>query len=127
MGAGSRPRSGCKETPILFKTPSGYVQQSPWLGIANKQLELMGRFMVELGMTPAARSRVTRRPRAARRDPVPDVYEEPASSILLEKLDALRKRSRPTCSTGRDDGRAQARAESTRHLGCEALLEVNSQ
>ncbi len=47
-----------KETPTLYKTPSGYVQQSPWLGIANKQLELMGRFMVELGMTPASRSRV---------------------------------------------------------------------
>ena len=47
-----------RETPTLFKTPSGYVQQSPWLGIANKQLELMGRYMVELGMTPASRSRV---------------------------------------------------------------------
>jgi P27 family predicted phage terminase small subunit len=47
-----------RETPALFKTPSGYVQQSPWLGIANKQLELMGRYMTELAMTPAARSRV---------------------------------------------------------------------
>jgi P27 family predicted phage terminase small subunit len=47
-----------RETPPLVKTPSGYVQQSPWLLIANKQLELMGRYMVELGMTPAARSRV---------------------------------------------------------------------
>jgi P27 family predicted phage terminase small subunit len=47
-----------RETPALFKTPSGYVQQSPWLGIANKQLELMGRYMVELGLTPAARSRI---------------------------------------------------------------------
>jgi P27 family predicted phage terminase small subunit len=46
------------ETPTIFKTPSGYVQQSPWLGIANKQMELMGRYMTELGMTPAARSRV---------------------------------------------------------------------
>jgi P27 family predicted phage terminase small subunit len=54
-----------RETPILFKTPSGYVQQSPWLGIANKQLELMGRYMVELGMTPASRSRVTVQPSAA--------------------------------------------------------------
>jgi P27 family predicted phage terminase small subunit len=45
-------------SPTLYKTPSGYVQQSPWLGIANKQLELMGRYMVELGLTPAARSRV---------------------------------------------------------------------
>ena len=47
-----------RETPMLFKTPSGYVQQSPWLGIINKQLELMGRYLVELGMTPASRSRV---------------------------------------------------------------------
>ena len=47
-----------RETPALIKTPSGYVQQSPWLLIANKQLELMGRYMVELGMTPAARSRL---------------------------------------------------------------------
>jgi P27 family predicted phage terminase small subunit len=48
-----------KETPVLLKTPSGYVQQSPWLSVANKQLELMGRYMAELGMTPASRSRVT--------------------------------------------------------------------
>ena len=47
-----------RETPMLFKTPSGYVQQSPWLGIVNKQLERMGRYLVELGMTPASRSRV---------------------------------------------------------------------
>ncbi|MAQ83678.1 MAG: phage terminase small subunit P27 family [Maritimibacter sp.] len=47
-----------KETPILLKTPSGYVQQSPWLSVSNKQLELMGRFMAELGLTPAARRRV---------------------------------------------------------------------
>jgi P27 family predicted phage terminase small subunit len=45
-------------TPMLLKTATGYVQQSPWLSIANKQLELMGRYMAELGLTPAARSRV---------------------------------------------------------------------
>jgi P27 family predicted phage terminase small subunit len=48
-----------REAQLLYKTPSGYVQQSPWLGIVHKQLELMGRYMVELGMTPAARSRVS--------------------------------------------------------------------
>ena len=47
-----------RETPLLLKTPSGYVQQSPWLSVSNKQLELMGRFMVELGLTPASRSRL---------------------------------------------------------------------
>lgn len=45
-------------TPALIKLPSGYIQQSPWMSIANKQLEVMGRYMTELGMTPAARSRV---------------------------------------------------------------------
>ena len=45
-------------TPLLLKTPSGYVQQSPWLSVSNKQLELMGRYMAELGLTPASRSRV---------------------------------------------------------------------
>ena len=47
-----------RETPALVKTPSGYVQQSPWLTVANKQLELMARYMSEFGMTPASRSRV---------------------------------------------------------------------
>jgi P27 family predicted phage terminase small subunit len=45
-------------TPMLLKTATGYVQQSPWLSIANKQMELMGRYMGELGLTPASRSRV---------------------------------------------------------------------
>jgi P27 family predicted phage terminase small subunit len=47
-----------KKTPMMLKAPSGYVQQSPWLTVANKQLELMGRFATELGMTPASRTRV---------------------------------------------------------------------
>ena len=47
-----------RETPLLLKAPSGYVQQNPWLSVANKQLELMGRYMTELGLTPASRSRV---------------------------------------------------------------------
>ena len=47
-----------QETPPLLKTPSGYVQQSPWLSVANKQLELMGRFMCELGLTPVSRARL---------------------------------------------------------------------
>ena len=47
-----------KETPAILKMPSGYLQQNPWLTIANKQLELMARFMVELGLTPSARCRI---------------------------------------------------------------------
>ena len=45
-------------TPPLIKSPSGHVQQSPWISIANKQLELMARYMSELGLTPAARMKL---------------------------------------------------------------------
>ncbi|PWK55146.1 P27 family predicted phage terminase small subunit [Silicimonas algicola] len=48
-----------QKTPMLLKTPSGYVQQSPWLSVANKQMELMARYMAELGLTPSSRSRIT--------------------------------------------------------------------
>ena len=47
------------ETPPLLKTPAGYVQASPWIAIANKQIELMTRLMAELGLSPAARSRLS--------------------------------------------------------------------
>jgi hypothetical protein len=42
-----------QETPVMLRTPP------PWLSIANKNLELMQKYMAELGMTPASRSRVT--------------------------------------------------------------------
>ena len=34
------------------------MQQSPWYGIANKQLEIMGCYMAELGLSPSARARL---------------------------------------------------------------------
>ena len=46
------------ETPLILRTPAGYIQQSPWLSISNKQLELMAKYMTELGLTPASRSRL---------------------------------------------------------------------
>ena len=48
-----------KETPTLIKLPSGYIQPSPWLAIANKQLELMHRYLSDLGLSPVSRSRVS--------------------------------------------------------------------
>ncbi|MEX0406776.1 phage terminase small subunit P27 family [Aquibium sp. LZ166] len=50
-----------KETPTLLRTPAGYVQPSPWLAISNKNLELMHKFMSELGLSPVSRSRVVTR------------------------------------------------------------------
>ena len=69
-----------KETPPLLKSPSGYVQQSPWMAIANKQLELMGRYMTELGMTPASRSRVVQDPRMQ----LPSTYHLRGEARTLE-------------------------------------------
>jgi phage terminase small subunit len=34
------------------------VQVSPWITIANKQVELMTRLMGELGLSPSSRSRL---------------------------------------------------------------------
>ena len=50
------------ETPALIKLPSGYVQQNPWLAVSNKQVELMAKFMAEIGLTPVSRSRVNAKP-----------------------------------------------------------------
>ncbi len=73
-----------KETPTILKTPSGYVQQSPWLSVANKQLELMGRFMSELGITPASRSRVRALVEEAREAEMPTVIK-----VLFEYADCV--------------------------------------
>ena len=57
-----------KDRPVLIKLPSGYIQPSPWLAIANKQLELMAkymaeiRYMAEIGLAPISRSRADAKP-----------------------------------------------------------------
>jgi P27 family predicted phage terminase small subunit len=85
-----------KESPTLYKTPSGYVQQSPWLGIANKQLELMGRYMTELGMTPAARSRVTPMQDPRLQLPMIEIGDvRPAREIIIEEIERLAQRAEP--------------------------------
>ena len=43
---------------ILFKTPSGYVQQSPLIGVVNGCMEKIVALCREFGLTPSARSRV---------------------------------------------------------------------
>jgi P27 family predicted phage terminase small subunit len=84
-----------RETPKLIKTPSGYIQQSPWIGIANKQLELMGRYMSELGITPTSRARLGPEVAAAAHEPItgieitivhPDHPEQSASDAGKDEL-----------------------------------------
>ena len=47
-----------KETNLIFKAPSGYPQQSPYVGIAHQSMKIMKDFMAEFGLTPASRSRI---------------------------------------------------------------------
>lgn len=98
-----------KETPLLFKTPSGYVQQSPWLGIANRQMELMGRHMAEIGLTPASRSRVIAMTNPEPRDIVTKVefvtvYTDGDGKRVKQPFDCLGT-SRPIDTRGNDDDR----------------------
>ncbi|HEX2257471.1 MAG TPA: phage terminase small subunit P27 family [Afifellaceae bacterium] len=48
-----------KAAPLVIRLPSGVIQQSPFVSIANKQLELMHKFLSELGLSPVARNRVS--------------------------------------------------------------------
>ena len=47
------------ENGMLVKTTNGNIIQSPLVGIANKSLDLMHKFLTEFGMTPASRSKVS--------------------------------------------------------------------
>lgn len=59
----------------VIKSPSGYPVQSPYLAIANKAMDQMTRLLVEFGMSPSARSRVTPAPAEEQR-PAPARTEE---------------------------------------------------
>ncbi len=43
----------------VIKSPNGYPIQSPYLAIANKAMDQMAKILVEFGMSPSSRSRVT--------------------------------------------------------------------
>ena len=42
----------------MVKSPNGYPMQSPYVAVANKQVEIMVRIAAELGMTPSSRTRI---------------------------------------------------------------------
>jgi P27 family predicted phage terminase small subunit len=46
------------ESGLLYKTQSGYLQQSPLLSIVNSCVETITRLCREFGLTPAARARL---------------------------------------------------------------------
>lgn len=50
------------EAGLLYKSPSGYVMQSPLLGVVNSSADAVNKMLREFGMTPAARSRISAQP-----------------------------------------------------------------
>lgn len=46
------------DAALLIKTPGGMPVQSPYIGILNKQAQIMLKAAAEMGFTPASRSRV---------------------------------------------------------------------
>lgn len=48
-----------KAAPMLTKTPSGMPIQSPYVGIINKQSQVMLKAAAEMGFTPSSRSRIS--------------------------------------------------------------------
>ena len=46
----------------VIKTKNGNPVQSPFVGVANRALELMHKFLTEFGMTPASRTRLQVQP-----------------------------------------------------------------
>lgn len=44
---------------MITITNSGYPVVSPWLNIANAAMKQMRAFLIEFGMTPSSRSRVS--------------------------------------------------------------------
>lgn len=53
---------------VVVKSPSGYPIQSPFLTVANQAMKQMTRLLVEFGMSPSSRSRVTARPQEDEED-----------------------------------------------------------
>lgn len=55
---------------MVFKTPSGYLQQVPQVSIAQKYLQLVKAFCSEFGLTPCARTRIEVKQPTADDDPM---------------------------------------------------------
>jgi P27 family predicted phage terminase small subunit len=53
-----RAQEKLMESGILYKTPSGYIMQSPLLPVVNNAIDQITKLAREFGLSPAARSRI---------------------------------------------------------------------
>ncbi len=59
-----------RETGMLLRTPSGYVQQNPLISIVSSSMETVNKLAREFGLTPASRSRIHSEPPEDDMDPI---------------------------------------------------------
>jgi P27 family predicted phage terminase small subunit len=71
---------------ILYKTKSGYIQQSPLLGIITAQTTIVNKLLSEFGLTPASRTRIHIAPQEEKpKNPFADLEEElPGPSVAIQ-------------------------------------------
>ena len=62
----------------VYITMTGFYKDRPEVGIAERSLRLMKAFMVEFGMTPSSRSRISM--------PLPDQAEDPFDAYLRTEV-----------------------------------------
>ena len=58
MPEATKAKRKLAEVGLLYKTQSGYVQQSPLLSIINSSVETISKLCKEFGLTPSSRSRI---------------------------------------------------------------------
>jgi P27 family predicted phage terminase small subunit len=93
----------------VMKSPSGFPIQSPYLAIANKAMGQMTRLLVEFGMSPSSRTRVSiSRPVVA---PTPTTYESPYDEPDPRRLIYLEQERQRTGQTSRDRGAGSEASE----------------
>lgn len=61
-----------KKYGTVIKAPSGFPVQSPYLAIANKAFDQMRVMLVEFGMTPSSRTKVSVAESSPSSDPIDD-------------------------------------------------------
>ena len=62
-------QANIQEHGVLMKSPTGFPMQSPYLAISNRAMVEMRKWLVEFGMTPSSRARVSAKP-VQKDDPV---------------------------------------------------------
>jgi P27 family predicted phage terminase small subunit len=85
FGRWSEAETDLKKSTLLIKTTSGNIIQNPLLGIANTALKLMNKCLLEFGMTPASRSKVSAKKSKKKADPWAD-FGAPKKIKKLKKV-----------------------------------------